>query len=566
MAYKRLGDLLVGLGIVTEEQLNSALEAKAASGKRLGETLVDSGVITEKQLLDALQMQLGIDFVDLSSTTIPVELAKLVPRTIAKKYNIVPVKMEQDQLFIAMSDPLDFMAQEEVKAVSHKIVVPMVSTAHDVEKAVSNLYGNEGTARAIEEMMRENVVPDTQDFLNVRPTETDGATDDSAPAIRLVNSIIERGFTLRASDIHLEPQEHEMVVRMRIDGRLHQILTVPTELQSMVVSRLKIIGGMNISERKIPQDGHASTSVRGHNIDLRINTIPTVYGEKVVMRILDKSNKSISKNSIGLEGEDMAKYEKLLKNSSGVILLVGPTGSGKSTTLLTMLQELACEETNIITLEDPVEYNIAGVNQCQINEKVGMTFASGLRAILRQDPDVISVGEIRDSETGTIAIRAAITGHLVFSTLHTNDAASAFSRLKDIGVETYLSVNAMRGIISQRLVRKLCPACRKPYKAEEAELQGLGLPMDMDIEFYKSEGCPQCAHTGYKGRTAVFEILMVDKNVRRTVTEGGDSHAIMDAARQSGNFTSMRENCAKLVQSGVTSAQEAIRAITSAED
>ena len=566
MAYKRLGDLLVAFGTINEEQLAAALEGQKGTGKRLGEYLLDEGVINETQLYDALQMQLGVDFIDLTSVNIPVELAKLVPHGVASKFNIVPVRLEMDKLYIAMSDPLDFVAQEEVKSVSKKSVVPMVARKKDVRQAILTLYSNEGSSRAIEEMLRESTTGRntvTAPAGQTNPLQDDGG--DSAPAIRFVNSVIERAYSERASDIHLEPQENMMVVRMRIDGLLRRMLTVPTELQNTVISRLKIIGGMNISERRIPQDGHADASVRGHEIDLRINTLPTIHGEKVVLRILDKSGASITKNSIGLMGDDLEKYESLLKNSSGVILLVGPTGSGKSTTLLTMLQELACEETNIVTLEDPVEYNIPGVNQCQINEKTGMTFAAGLRAILRQDPDVISVGEIRDGETGSIAIRAAITGHLVFSTLHTNDAPSAFARLKDIGVEPYLTVSAMRGIISQRLVRKLCPACRKTYKPSAEELENLGLPEDSDAVFYRSTGCPECGHTGYRGRTAAFEILMVDAEVRRAVMSGGDSHDIMTAARKSG-FKSMRESCAALVLNGTTSFAEAFRAISSCEE
>ena len=565
MAYKRLGDLLVAFGTINEEQLAAALEGQKGTGKRLGEYLLDAGIINETQLYDALQMQLGVDFIDLTSVNIPVELAKLVPHSVASKFNVVPVRLEMDKLYIAMSDPLDFVAQEEVKSVSKKSVIPMVARKKDVRQAIITLYSNEGSSRAIEEMLRESstgrVVTEAAQSAN--PLQEEGG--DSAPAIRFVNSIIERAYSERASDIHLEPQENMMVVRMRIDGLLRRMLTVPTELQNTVVSRLKIIGGMNISERRIPQDGHADASVQGHDIDLRINTMPTIHGEKVVLRILDKSGGSVTKKSIGLMGDDLEKYESLLKNSSGVILLVGPTGSGKSTTLLTMLQELACEETNIVTLEDPVEYNIPGVNQCQINEKTGMTFATGLRAILRQDPDVISVGEIRDGETGSIAIRAAITGHLVFSTLHTNDAPSAFARLKDIGVEPYLTVSAMRGIISQRLVRKLCPACRETYKPSAEELEELGLPENSDAVFYRAVGCPECGHTGYRGRTAAFEILMVDADVRRAVTSGGDSHDIMTAARKNG-FKSMRESCTALVLNGTTSFAEAFKAISSTEE
>lgn len=373
MAYMRLGDLLIAAGAITQEQLEEALTIQKQKKERLGDVLIESNIITERQLIEALQMQLGVDFIDLTAISIPLELAKFVPRAIAKKYNVVPVKLVKDELFVAMSDPLNFVAQEEIKAASHKRVVPMISTRRATEQAIGTLYGSEGTARAIEEMKRE-VGTSTPDIVPVQMNQTDAGNASAAPTIRFVNSVIERAFLERASDIHLEPQEGEMVVRMRIDGILRKILTVPANLQSNVISRLKIMGGMNISERKIPQDGRAMVQVRHHEIDLRISSMPTIYGEKIVLRLLDKSGHTITKQSIGLEGTDLQKYDALLKNSSGVILIVGPTGSGKSTTMCAMLQELANEETNLMTLEDPVEYNIPGVNQCQINEKTGMTF------------------------------------------------------------------------------------------------------------------------------------------------------------------------------------------------
>ena len=385
MAYMRLGDLLIAAGAITQEQLEEALTIQKQTKERLGDVLIENNIITERQLIEALQMQLGVDFIDLTAISIPLELAKFVPRAIAKKYNVVPVKLVKDELFVAMSDPLNFVAQEEIKAASHKRVVPMISTRRATEQAIGTLYGSEGTARAIEEMKRE-VGTSTPDIVPVQMNQTDAGNASAAPTIRFVNSVIERAFLERASDIHLEPQEGEMVVRMRIDGILRKILTVPANLQSNVISRLKIMGGMNISERKIPQDGRAMVQVRHHEIDLRISSMPTIYGEKIVLRLLDKSGHTITKQSIGLEGTDLQKYDALLKNSSGVILIVGPTGSGKSTTMCAMLQELANEETNLMTLEDPVEYNIPGVNQCQINEKTGMTFATGLRAILRRAP------------------------------------------------------------------------------------------------------------------------------------------------------------------------------------
>ena len=429
MAYMRLGDLLLSSGVISHEQLERALELQKESKERLGDVLVQSGIITEQQLIEALKIQLGVEFVDLTAVSIPVELAKYVPRTLAKKYCVVPVKLVRDTLYLAMSDPLDFIAQEEIKAASRKRVIPMIATHRATEQAISRLYGSEDTARVIEEMKREagSAGPD------IVPAQLakDGDSSEGAPTIRFVNSLIERAFAERASDIHLEPQEGEMVVRMRIDGLLRRVLTVPAELQSTVISRLKIMGGMDIAERKVPQDGHAMLRVKGSEIDLRISSMPTVYGEKIVLRLLNKTSQLLSRDAIGLEGDDLESYQALLRNTGGVILLVGPTGSGKSTTMCVMLRDLAREEVNIVTLEDPVEYYIPGVSQCQINEKTGMTFASGLRAILRQDPDIISVGEIRDGETAEIAMRAAMTGHLVITTIHTEDAISAIDRLRD---------------------------------------------------------------------------------------------------------------------------------------
>ena len=492
MAYMRLGDLLIASGVITQEQLDKALAVQKETHQRLGDVLMQNGFITERNLIDALQIQLGVEFVDLTAVSIPVELARYVPRNIARKFCVVPVKLVQDTLYLAMSDPLDFVAQEQVKAASRKKVIPMIATRQATEQAIARLYGNEGTARVIEEMKREagTAAPD------IVPAQMTGETADSAPTIRFVNSLIERAFHERASDIHLEPQEREMVVRMRIDGLLQRLFTVPTELQSTVISRLKIMGGMNIAEHKIPQDGQAVVQLKGHEVDLRISSLPTVYGEKIVLRLLDKSNRNLDKESLGIEGRDLELYNALLKNTSGVILLVGPTGSGKSTTLYAMIRDLARDEVNIVTLEDPVEYHISGVSQCQINEKTGMTFANGLRAILRQDPDIISVGEIRDGETAGIAMRSAITGHLVMSTLHTNDAISAVYRLRDIGVEPWLVASALRGVISQRLVRKICPHCKTAYQPSEEELALLGMPEDSQTTFYKGVGCPECRHTG----------------------------------------------------------------------
>ncbi len=562
MAYKRLGDVLLAAGVITDEDLNKALELQKGSDKRLGNVLTDEGFITEKQLIEALEMQLGVEFIDLSKTIIPAELASVIPKNMAKKYNFVPVKQEKDELYIAMSDPLNFMAIEDARKASHKRIVPMIATTEAVDRGIITLYGNEGAAKAIEEMRRDAGIDNTDVQVSSGNIEHD---TPSAPTIRLVNSIVERAATERASDIHLEPAEKEMVVRMRVDGMLRNVLTVPKELEGSVISRLKVMGNMDTSERKIPQDGRANVRVKTKDIDLRISTLPTIYGEKMVIRLLDKSTQILSSQGIGLDEESEKRYELLMRNNNGVFLIAGPTGSGKSTTMSTMVRQLNREEVNIITLEDPVEYNIDGVNQVQINEKTGKPLASGLRSILRQDPDIISVGEIRDGETAEIAMRSAITGHLVLSTIHTADSIATLDRLYDIGVQPYLTASALKGVIAQRLVRKICPDCRKAYTPDDDELDRLGLERTEGMQFYKGEGCPTCFHTGYKGRTGVFEILLVNKEIRKQITDRADHDEILATARKDG-FKTLSERCIELVKSGETTAEEAIRTINSTDD
>ncbi|RNL47090.1 GspE/PulE family protein [Paraeggerthella hongkongensis] len=565
MPYKRLGDVLLDAGLVTEEQIEHALLQQKTTKRRLGDELIAEGVITEAGVIEALQMQLGVEFIDLSQIDLDPEMSRVVSKNVARQYNVVPVRTTPDEVYLAMSDPLNFMAIEAVKHATRKRVVPMVAMHDAIMRAIMTLYGNEGAARAIEEMKRDARPADDSSNGFAATSLGDDADAQSAPTVRLVNSIIERAATERASDIHLEPREADLHVRMRIDGLLRTILTVPKELQASVISRLKIMGSMNTSERRVPQDGRASIRLKKQDIDLRINALPTIHGETVVIRLLDKNDSLFDPQGIGLTGENLEKYNRLISSNNGMVLIVGPTGSGKSSTMYTMIRHLNTDSVNLVTLEDPVEYNIDGVNQVQINEKTGMTFANGLRAILRQDPDIVAVGEIRDGETAEIAMRAAITGHLVLSTVHTFDAASTIDRLVDIGVEPYLIASGIRGIISQRLVRLVCPHCRQEYDPQPEEFEAIGLPYDAHVKFYRGTGCPLCFGTGYRGRTGVFEILTLDRALRASITGGATREELQGAIECSGSFKTMEASCRELVLSGVTTVEEARKTITALE-
>jgi type IV pilus assembly protein PilB len=393
-------------------------------------------------------------------------------------------------------------------------------------------------------------------------TQLGGEDANSAPAIRLVNSVLERAINERASDIHLEPREEHMQVRMRIDGVMREILTVPKDIQAAVISRIKIMSGLDIAEHRIPQDGRFNVRIKNNDYDMRVSTLPTVYGEKIVARILDKSGGRVTKDAVGLTGPDLEKYDEMLKIRNGVLLLVGPTGSGKTTTMYAMINQLNTTDVNLVTLEDPVEYNIDGINQVQINEKTGMTFANGLRAILRQDPDIIAIGEIRDGETAEIAMRSAITGHVVLSTIHTNDAIGSIDRLRDIGVEPYVIAGALKGVISQRLMRRVCPSCREAYTPTRDEAEEFDMQDVPDLKFYRGRGCPDCFNTGYRGRIAVFEMLPVTHAIRSLIYEQRGHDAIEAELRKpENNFVSLRENAMRLMLEGTTTPDEVRRIV-----
>lgn len=556
MKSKRLGDILISDGLLTQEQLEEALAQQKQTHERLGAVLIEYGYITEKELIDALRNQLGIDFIDLTKTTIDPSMSRYIPKALAQEYEIVPIQVVRDNLFIAMSDPLNFMAIERARNTSRKNIVPMIASSAAVKHAINILYENVNAAEAMAAMRAEAGIREDA----VVESEQDAA--EEGPTIRLVNSIIERAMVESCSDIHIEPTEGDMQIRMRIDGRLHKVLTIPTDLKDSVISRIKVMSHMNIVERRIPQDGRINMKVKGRDVDMRVNTLPTIFGEKIVIRILGKDEKMLTRQGIGMVfAEDNSKVDRLLANTSGVIMIVGPTGSGKTSTMFTLIREMLNESTNLVTLEDPVEYNIPGATQVQINEKVGLTFASGLRAILRQDPDIICVGEIRDGETAQIAMRAAITGHLVITTIHTEDAVTAIDRLKDMGVEPYLISAGLRGIISQRLLRRVCPHCRTEYIPDQKILEISPIKMLPGEKFYHGKGCDQCFHTGYRGRIGAFEILLMNDELRRAITSNADKQAFRETAARTSGYVTMMQNAEKLVEEGITTVEEVERTI-----
>lgn len=556
MKNKRLGEMLVDAHVLSQDKVEEAVKLQANSGKRLGAVLLENGYITETQLIDVLKIQLGIDFIDVNKETIDPSMASIVPKSIAEQYHVVPIKLEKDKLILAMEDPLNFRALEAVKQITKYKVTPYIAYASAVERAILVLYENEGASIAIEQMKQERGIDAT--FEEVAKQSDVASKSSAAPTVKLVNSILERSLAEGASDIHIEPRENDMVVRIRVDGRLNQMLTIPKGLQDAVISRFKIMSEMNITEHRIPQDGRAQmTSSDGNVVDLRLSSLPTIYGEKIVIRILTRDKNSLTRTGIGITEKDNERFSRILKNSSGLIMIVGPTGSGKTSTLYTMIEELKSETVNMISLEDPVEFQIEGVTQVAINEKIGLTFASALRSCLRQDPDIISIGEIRDGETASIALRAAMTGHLVLTTVHTEDAVSAIDRLRDLGVEPYLIGGSLRGVVSQRLVRKICPNCREEYTPDPEIIDLAGIN-PLNKHFYKGKGCYMCFDSGYKGRTGVFEILTIDSFLRDQISKGINGNELRKLVSERGSFTPMIVNGRDLVEKGVTTVDEIV--------
>ena len=560
MGHRLLGEILESSGIIGGEQLESALKLQKSDSRRLGAVLLEEGMITPKQLALAFAEQLGIEFIDLSAAAISPALSGVLPRSTAVRNRLVPVSADENSITVAMADPTDFFAIEEVRAATRRRVTVMAAVPAEVENAAKLLYGNEAAAKAIEEMRSEGgpAALKRQGAEKPRPDES-----SQSPTVRLVDSIIERGVAENASDIHIEPTEGDMAVRMRIDGLLRRIMTVPGSFAASVIARIKVMSELDLTEKRLPQDGRAKMRVGGADIDLRISTLPTIWGEKAAIRILNRSARILSPEALGLSGSGLEGYNRILKFTDGLVLAVGPTGSGKSSTMYTMIDRLNTEEANLVTLEDPVEYDIPGVNQVQISERAGLSFAAGLRAVLRQDPDIIAVGEIRDGETAQIALRAALTGHLVLSTVHTSGVSALLDRLADMGCEPFMTAEALRGVISQRLVRKICPDCREEYGAEKWELEKLGI--SGPARLCRGAGCPSCHHTGFRGRTGVFEVFIPSREVKRMIAEKRPPSETEAQIFSEGGFTPLAEEARRLVLSGVTTIGEMMRIMNSTD-
>lgn len=551
----RLGDLLVQYGIISEDQLHQALKIQRETGAKIGEALIQLGFVTKQSINEVLEYQLGIPYIHIEEYEIDVNATKTITEEMAKKHILIPVKQTDTEVYVAMADPLNIFAIDDVQIFSGKDVVPLLAEEVNIIRAIEIHYGSQKAMQAAEQFKQERALDLDKE---ISEEDVQGDMVKSAPIVKLVNTMLEQSVRHRASDIHIEPYEKIIRVRYRIDGRLKQMYEYDNSLLSAIVARVKIIGGMDIAEKRKPQDGRISIVVDKKEYDVRVSSLPTVYGEKIVMRVNSKEGFNKGKAQLGFFPDDLVKFDGILTNPYGIILVTGPTGSGKSTTLYTSLNEINKEDINIVTVEDPVESQIKGINQVQVNPKAGLTFATALRSILRQDPDVIMIGEIRDSETAEIAVKASITGHLVVSTLHTNDAPSSITRLIDMGVEPFLIGASVVGVIAQRLVRVLCPRCKKRMVASENDKLMLGLDTKEEIEIYTKVGCHICNETGYTGRIGVYEIMPVTERIRTVINQEGTADDIKKVALEEGLKT-LKNNATRLVLNGTTTVEEMIR-------
>lgn len=553
---KQLGQILLEQGLLTQEQLDRALGEHRATPKSLGRVLIDLGYIRERDLVRALAEQVGLEFVDLAEYQVDPGATTLLPEALARRYRAIPIGERDGKLLVAMSDPANVYALDDIRAMTNRDVQPVVATATDVEQAIQK-YGSMGD-------QVEALASEASSKLDAEEGEGDmEAALEDAPIVKLVNAIMTQAVADRASDVHIEPTEKDVRVRYRVDGVLHEVMHSPKNIQNGLISRLKVMADLNIAEKRVPQDGRIGMRVGAKALDLRLATLPTVYGEKIVIRILDKSQALLQLSDLGFHEEAFKRYEESFRKPYGAILVTGPTGSGKSTTLYATLNILNLPDRNIITVEDPVEYRLHGVNQIQVNPKAGLTFASALRSILRADPDIVLIGEIRDRETAMIAIEAALTGHLVLSTLHTNDAAAAVTRLTEMEVETFLVASAVDCVVAQRLARKLCDRCREAYAPDPIELTEVGYPewrVPEVKELFRPVGCSACSNTGYRGRMGLYEVMPVSEEIERLTVDRASSDQIRSVAIQQGMLT-LRDDGLDKAARGLTSIEEIARVV-----
>jgi len=552
----QLGSLLIARGLLTPEQLDAALEEQDQTHRSLGRILIDQGQVTEAGLVSTLASQLGLEYVDVADYAVDPSATTLISDALARRYQALPIGWQDGRLVVAMADPSNVFAVDDIRTITGADVRMVVSTRASIVAAIDKYHRLDTDAESITAQASSSFEAE-DDLTSVREVTED------APIVKLVNLLITQAVQDRASDIHIEPGEHDLRVRYRIDGVLHEVMRPPKNIQSGIISRLKIMADINIAERRVPQDGRISATIGGRGVDLRVATLPTVYGEKVVMRILDKSTALLRLDDLGFLQTNRERFEQAYRQPYGTILVTGPTGSGKSTTLYATLNIVNDESKNVITVEDPVEYRLPGINQVQVNGKAGLTFAAALRSILRSDPDIVLVGEIRDRETATIAIEAALTGHLVLSTLHTNDASSTPTRLVEMGVEPFLVASALDCIVAQRLARRLCPKCRQGYQPTSAELIAAGWHEDEldDLpELFRPVGCQACGKTGFHGRFALHEVLLVTEDIERLIVDRGHSEDIKKVAVAQGMLT-LRQAGLSQVRSGVTSVEEILRVV-----
>lgn len=547
---RRLGDILVDAGKITIYQLQEALRSQKILGKKIGEILLDSKIIDERDILDAVETQTGIKSVDLNNIKFDNKTLNLVPENLCRKHALIPFGFNDNKIQIAMEDPLNIFAIDDVNistGIEPEIYIALKS---DIKKFIDVNYSTELVTKAAQELTREtseskSLVANIEEIDDVK----------NAPVVKMVDYMFKNSIEMRASDIHIEPFENNIRIRYRIDGELQTVNTLGIESLAPLVARIKILAGLNIAEKRVPQDGRIITRVGNNDVDLRVSILPVVTGEKIVIRILNRSSYKLGKGRLGMTENNLEKLNNITSNPHGIVLVTGPTGSGKSTTLYTILSELNSDGINIVTVEDPVEYTLDGINQVNVNTKSGMTFASGLRSILRQDPDVVMIGEIRDEETAQIAVKAAITGHLVLSTLHTNDAASSLTRLIDMGIEPYLVSTSIAGVIAQRLVRKICPHCKESYEASDYEKRILLGNSGKQLTLYKGTGCGHCNNTGYLGRVGVYEIMEISRRHRDLINETKNPNLIKDLSIENG-MTTLGQECRELVLKGITTVNE----------